>query len=69
MTPTPSLLLRCGCVIPFDETRSPICAEHGLQVIVRVLNMPKPRIRGTATGPLVKTEDLPAYVGPLSRNG
>jgi hypothetical protein len=60
--------LHCGCVIPFDEKRSPICPTHELQVIVRVLNMPKPRIRGTATGPLVQTEDLPAYVGPLGRN-
>lgn len=63
MTVTPRLLLRCGCVIQFRDGDAPICAEHGNQVIVRVLGMPKPRIRGVATGPLVRTEDL----GPSTR--
>ena len=63
-----SLLMRCGCEIAFDGTaKAPMCPTHGVQPVVRVLGMPKPRIRGTAKGPLVETVALPAYVGPLKR--
>jgi hypothetical protein len=61
----PELLLRCGCRVAFEDGSWPICPRHGNQPIARVLHMPKPRIRGVATGPLVKTEDLPAHVGKL----
>jgi len=67
---TPRLLLRCGCDIAFDDkdrsTEAPICPTHGNQSVVRVLGMPKPRIRGCASGPLVKTEDLTPFVGKLT---
>lgn len=66
-----SLLLRCGCEIAFQNKASfsddyaPICPRHGNQAVSRVLGMPKPRIRGTASGPCVTTEDLPAFVGRI----
>lgn len=68
---TPGLLLRCGCEVPFDSKATfaadyaPICPTHGNQVVQRVLRMPKPRIRGVASGPCVQTEDLPAFVGRI----
>jgi hypothetical protein len=65
--PTPELLLACGCRIVFEDDKAPICRLHGNQPVRRVVNMPKPTIRGVATGPLVRTEDLPAYSGPLTR--
>jgi hypothetical protein len=61
----PELLLKCGCRMSFEEDQQPICRTHGNQPIVRVLNMPPPRIRGTATGPLVRTEDLEPFRGRL----
>lgn len=65
---TPRLLLRCGCEVAFDHKASdaPLCPTHGQQSVVRVVGMPKPRIRGTAIGPLVTTVDLPAWTGPLT---
>lgn len=54
----PELLLKCGCRITFEDDQAPVCPVHGNQPIARVLNIPKPRIRGVASGPLVKTEDL-----------
>lgn len=63
---TPHLLLRCGCTIAFRENGTPLCPQHGLQVIVRALGMPPPRIRGLATGPHVATEDLGAWTGGLT---
>lgn len=62
----PALLLRCGCEVPFKEKELPICKTHGKQVIVRVLRMPPPRIRGVARGPHVQTQDLPAWTGRLT---
>lgn len=61
----PGLLLRCGCEIRFHDGDAPLCPRHGNQAVSRVLRMPKPRFRGVATGPCVKTEDLPAFVGRL----
>jgi hypothetical protein len=64
-----TLLLRCGCTVPFDVKGSaPVCAAHGNQPVVRVLGMPKPRIRGMASGPCVQTVDLPPFVGRLAGN-
>lgn len=65
--PVPELLLLCGCRIVFEDDKAPMCPVHGSQPIRRVLHMPPPKIRGTATGPHVRTEDLTAYVGPLKR--
>lgn len=65
MKSSPLLLLRCGCQIAFREGESPRCPQHGVQVVCRVLGMPPPRIRGVASGPLVVTEDLPAFTGRL----
>jgi hypothetical protein len=61
----PALLLRCGCEVAFRENETPMCPRHGNQAVVRVLRMPKPRIRGTATGPCVSTEDLGAFTGRI----
>lgn len=61
----PGLALRCGCEIRFVDGELPLCPRHGLQAVARVLRMPKPRIRGVASGPLVKSEDLPAWTGSL----
>jgi hypothetical protein len=61
----PALLLRCGCEVRFRDGELPLCPAHGQQVIVRVLRMPPPRIRGTATGPHVQTADLGAWTGRL----
>jgi hypothetical protein len=62
------LLLRCGCDVAFDKTNdaAPVCPTHGNQAVVRVIGMPKPKIRGTATGPLVETIDLPAWSAPFA---
>jgi hypothetical protein len=51
-----SLLMRCGCTLTFDETRTtaPICPAHGNQPVVRVIGMPQAAIRGAAKGPLVE---------------
>jgi hypothetical protein len=59
------LLLRCGCEIAFRDGETPLCPAHGNQAVVRVLRMPKPRIRGCASGPLVQTVDLGAFTGRL----
>ncbi len=59
------LLLRCGCVVAFRDGQTPICPVHGAQRVARALDMPKPRIRGCATGPCVETVDLPAFTGRL----
>lgn len=53
-----SLLLRCGCTVTFRENALVICPTHGSQSVVRAVNFPPPRIRGVATGPHVRTEDL-----------
>lgn len=58
------LLLRCGCVIPYDEAE-PRCPQHGRVGVARVLNVPPPKIRGVATGPHVRTCDLPAFTGRI----
>lgn len=65
-----SLMLRCGCTLAFDETAKagPVCPTHGPQGVVRVVGMPKPRIRGTATGPLVEQVDLGSFTRPLSQD-
>lgn len=65
----PSLLLVCGCVIPFEENGRPICPSHGNQAVARVIDIPAPRIRGVATGPHVQTMDLPAYAGRFAGSG
>ena len=57
------LLLRCGCTIAFRENEQIVCGVHGPQGVARVIGMPKPRIRGVASGPLVETCDLPAWTG------
>lgn len=62
----PALLLRCGCDVRFREGETPICPQHGRQAIVRTLRMPPPRIRGTATGPHVQTQDLGAWTGRIA---
>ncbi len=61
----PSLVLHCGCEVRFRDGEVPLCPRHGAQRIVRTVRMPAPRIRGCATGPLVKTEDLGAWTGRL----
>lgn len=60
MKPTPSLVLRCGCTVRFEEDAVTLCPTHGVQGVARVVGMPPPRIRGVATGPHVETMDLPA---------
>lgn len=64
----PGLLLRCGCEVLFRDNEAPICPQHGLQAIARVLRMPPPRIRGVATGPHVQTMDLGAFTGRIAGN-
>jgi hypothetical protein len=59
------LLMRCGCEQPFVDGESPQCQTHACRIVARVLGMPKPRIRGTAQGPLVQTVDLEPFVGRL----
>ena len=59
------LLLRCGCVIDFRENAEMLCPAHGKQAVARTVGMPKPRIRGLASGPLVETCDLPAWTGRI----
>lgn len=59
-----TLLLRCGCTVPFSE-QAPICPSHGNQAVVRVFGVPAPRIRGVASGPHVTTVDLDPFVGPI----
>lgn len=61
----PALLLRCGCEVAFRDGEKPLCPAHGNQVIVRVLRMGPPRIRGAATGPHVETTDVSAWTGKL----
>jgi hypothetical protein len=61
----PGLILACGCEVPYVDGETPQCGTHGIQRVVRTVRMPKPRIRGVATGPLVRTEDLPAFTGRL----
>lgn len=63
---TPSLLLRCGCTVRYDDGTVPECAAHGRQAVSRTLHMPTPRIRGVATGPLVQTMDLDPFMGRLA---
>ncbi len=60
------LLLRCGCEVPFREGAEPLCPVHAERRVVRVLGMPKPRIRGTATGPLVDTVALEPFTGRIA---
>ena len=62
---TTSLLLACGCQVRFVDNEPPSCSSHGPQRVVRTIGMPKPRFRGVATGPHVKTEDLPAWSGKI----
>ena len=63
---TPGLLLRCGCVVAYVEGETPVCDEHGRRGVARAVNMPKPRIRGMASGPLVRTMDLEPFVGRIA---
>jgi hypothetical protein len=65
MTELPSLVLRCGCTVLFRDGETPVCPVHGEQAVVRVRSMPAPRIRGHATGPHVRTEDLGAFTGRI----
>lgn len=58
-----SLILACGCHVRFVDGDTPSCPDHGQQRVVRTVRMPKPTIRGAATGPLVQTMDLGAYIG------
>lgn len=53
----PRLILACGCDVPYRDGETPVCG-HGPQRVVRTVHMPKPRIRGVATGPCVQTMDL-----------
>lgn len=62
----PALLLRCGCEVRFRDGETPLCPQHGRQAIARTLRMPAPRIRGTASGPHVQTQDLPAFSGRIA---
>lgn len=69
----PRLVLRCGCVVPFDKTAVTtdsegrvLCGSHGPHAIVRTVGMPKPSIRGSATGPLVETADLGVFIGLIA---
>lgn len=59
------LILSCGCRVAYIDGQTPACGAHGQQRVVRTVGMPKPRIRGCASGPLVQTEDLPAFTGRL----
>ena len=63
-TLVPRLLLACGCVVRFTDGETPLCG-HGPQRVVRTLGMPKPRISGSATGPLVRTQEVAAYTTVL----
>lgn len=62
---TPGLILACGCEVPFVEKETPSCATHGAGRVVRTVQMPKPRIRGVASGPIVQTMDLTPFTGRL----
>jgi len=66
-TPKPTLVLRCGCRVAFTD--EPRCPTHGVTKVAAVESMPAPRIRGTATGPHVRTEDLAPYTAPLVEKG
>jgi len=59
----PTLVLRCGCSVPFSET--PSCPTHGVTKVARTANMPAPTFRGLAAGPHVRTEDLPPFNATL----
>lgn len=61
-----SLLLRCGCAVPFTDGKAPTCPTHGVQVVVRVQGMPKPTFRGTVHGPRAKPEDLSPFMGRIA---
>lgn len=64
--PVPSLLLKCGCSVRFDDDgTAPICPTHGNQPVVRVLHMPKPRFTGAVSGPVATTSEVPAFTGRL----
>lgn len=58
-----TLLMRCGCEIAFHET--PCCPTHGSTIVARVLNVAAPTIRGTATGPHVRTQPLAPATAPI----
>jgi hypothetical protein len=57
------LLLRCGCQVAFHDGEAVICPQHGPQGVARVLSMPKPRITGMASGPLVTPTDVLPWTG------
>lgn len=59
-----SMLLACGCTRAFRD-EPPLCPVHGRQRVVRVVDMPVPRIRGVATGPYVTPEDLAPWTGRI----
>jgi hypothetical protein len=59
----PELVLRCGCRVPLSD--EPRCPTHGVTTVARTSAMPAPTFRGVATGPHVRTEDLPPFVAPL----
>ncbi len=63
------LILRCGCEVKYEEGADILCPVHGPQGVARTVRMPKPRITGVATGPLVKTTDVPAWTGRLTGGG
>ena len=65
----PRLLLRCGCQIAFTDGETPICPQHGVQGVARTVRMPAPRIRGVASGPHVRADDLPAFTGRIIGTG
>ena len=54
----PALILHCGCEVEFRDGETPLCPAHGNQRVIRVVRMPKPTIRGVASGPCVQTMDL-----------
>lgn len=60
-----SLLLGCGCKVPFRDGEPPACPTHGPQRVVRVLGMRKPTFRGAVSGPCAKTTDVAPWSGPL----
>lgn len=61
----PGLILRCGCEVPFVEGQAVSCETHGQQGVARTVRMPKPRIRGAASGPIVQSMDMAAFSGRL----
>ena len=67
-TDPPALVLRCGCEVPLSDD-VPICPHHGDVGVARAIRIPAPRFRGTASGPHVSTEDLPAWTGVIAGPG